>query len=518
MKRECPPHGCSAPSFRPIGSTFALNTTYGDGGELGLGWTDLPFDIPNHRAENGPAENHVRIGWLRSVANIYHGFAAQSFASELAHASGRDSVEYLLELIGPARIVDVKASAPDYDNYGGSTSEFPLDTARMRRVLELAAEKADWGKRKLGKGSGMGIAVHRSFLTYVATVVEVEVDDKGEVKIPSVHTAVDAGIVVNPEATRAQFEGAAVFGTSIVRSGAITAKNGIIEQSNFNDYPVARMNEAPVQNHRPHRGQRRAAGRCRRARSAAVRARALQCNLRRHRKTDSRIAAVQESPDRVDPLEGAPSKLRLGGVFSCEASRPLPAGNRPDDNKWLLARRDRIGERGIGRLVREVFLAGEEAQEGAALLRVVVANGPAQHGIARLECIENGTQSSRSLNVERNFAADVRQVSEMEGEDYADHHISSRSSRNVINDGSTSRAQRNNSPRGAITSFQGDCAAICSIPLTCRTRHKAVADRIRFIAQSGRFCGCQEKDTPRSGPRSLPVSYARGPATQFRPA
>jgi isoquinoline 1-oxidoreductase beta subunit len=115
----------------------------------------------------------------------------------------------------------------------------------MRRVIELAAEKSGWGKRKLGKGSGMGIAVHRSFLTYVATVVEVEVDDKGEVKIPAVHTAVDAGLVVNPEATRSQFEGAAVFGTSIVRSGEITAKDGIIEQSNFDSYPVARMNEAP---------------------------------------------------------------------------------------------------------------------------------------------------------------------------------------------------------------------------------------------------------------------------------
>jgi isoquinoline 1-oxidoreductase subunit beta len=231
--------------FPPIGSTFALNTTYGDGGDLGQGWTDLPFDIPNHRAENGPAENHVRIGWFRSVANIYHAFAEQSFADELAHASQRDSVEYLLDLIGPARIVDVKATAPDYDNYGESAVTYPLDTARMRRVVEIAAERSGWGKKRFGKGSGMGIAVHRSFLTYVATVVEVEVDDKGEVKIPVVHTAVDAGLVVNPEATRAQFEGAAVFGTSIVRSGSITAKNGAIEQSNFSDYPVARMNEAP---------------------------------------------------------------------------------------------------------------------------------------------------------------------------------------------------------------------------------------------------------------------------------
>jgi isoquinoline 1-oxidoreductase beta subunit len=231
--------------FPPIGSTFALNTTYGDAGEMGLGWTDLPFDLPNHRAENGPAENHVRIGWLRSVANIYHGFAAQSFADELAHTAGRDPLEYLLELIGPARIIDLKASAPENTNYDESPAAYPLDTARMRRVIELAAEKSGWGKRKLGKGSGMGIAVHRSFLTYVATVVEVEVDDKGEVKIPAVHTAVDAGLVVNPEATRSQFEGAAVFGTSIVRSGEITAKDGIIEQSNFDSYPVARMNESP---------------------------------------------------------------------------------------------------------------------------------------------------------------------------------------------------------------------------------------------------------------------------------
>jgi isoquinoline 1-oxidoreductase beta subunit len=231
--------------FPPIGSTFALNTTYGDAGELGLGWTDLPFDIPNHRAENGSAANHVRIGWFRSVANIYHAFAAQSFANELAHTAGREPLEYLLDLIGPARIVDVKASAPAYENYGESAAVYPLDTARMRRVVELAAEKAGWGKRNLGKGAGMGIAVHRSFLSYVATVAEVEVDDKGEVKIPSVHTAVDAGLIVNPEATRSQFEGAAVFGTSIVRSSEITAKDGAIEQSNFDNYPVARMNEAP---------------------------------------------------------------------------------------------------------------------------------------------------------------------------------------------------------------------------------------------------------------------------------
>ena len=134
-----------------------------------------------------------------------------------------------------------------YPNYGASFEAYPWETARLRRVTEMAVEKSRWGKRKSGAGSGIGIATHRSFLTYVATVVEVEVSDEGDVTIPRVDTALDAGLVVNPEVVCAQFEGAAVFGTSIARSGEITARNGVIEQSNFHDYPVARIDEAPYQ-------------------------------------------------------------------------------------------------------------------------------------------------------------------------------------------------------------------------------------------------------------------------------
>jgi isoquinoline 1-oxidoreductase beta subunit len=225
--------------FPPISSTFDKDAVYGSDGEMSLGWNVIPFDVPNFRSENGKAVNHVRIGWLRSVANIYHAFAVQSFANELAYAANRDPYDYLLALIGSGHTIDVK-QPPDV------ATKYPYDTVRLRHVAQLAADKANWGKKKSGNGWGMGISVHRSFLTYVATVVEVEVDGSGAVRIPNVYTAVDAGIVANPDMVRSQFQGAAVFGTSIARTGEITATNGVIDQSNFHNYPVARMNDAPV--------------------------------------------------------------------------------------------------------------------------------------------------------------------------------------------------------------------------------------------------------------------------------
>ncbi|PYX18729.1 MAG: twin-arginine translocation pathway signal protein, partial [Acidobacteria bacterium] len=231
--------------FPPITSIFDVSAVYGDPGHLQQGWTDMPYDIPNLRIENGAAKAHVRIGWLRSVANIYHAFAVQTFTDELAHRAKRDPADYLLDLIGQPRTLNF--NGVDYPNYGAAYDAYPWETGRLRRVTEMVVEKSGWGKRKLGKGAGIGIAAHRSFLTYVATVVEVEVNDQGDIRIPRVDTVVDAGLVVNPEVTKAQFEGAAVFGTSVARSGEITAKSGAIEQSNFDNYPVARINEAPYQ-------------------------------------------------------------------------------------------------------------------------------------------------------------------------------------------------------------------------------------------------------------------------------
>jgi isoquinoline 1-oxidoreductase beta subunit len=227
--------------FPPIGSTFDKAAVYGGEGEMSMGWNIVPFDVLNFRSENGQATAHVRIGWLRSVANIYHAFAVQSFANELAYAANRDPYDHLMMMIGSDRTLDTGKDDSE------TAQKYPFETARLRHVAEVAADKAGWGKKKPGKGSGMGIAVHRSFLSYVATVVEVEVDDAGAIRIPHVYTAVDAGIIANPEMVRQQFEGAAVFGTSIARTGEITATAGMVDQSNFFDYPVARMNDAPYQ-------------------------------------------------------------------------------------------------------------------------------------------------------------------------------------------------------------------------------------------------------------------------------
>ena len=231
--------------FPPIGSTFDASANYSAPDELGLGFTDVPFAVASFRAENGPATAHARIGWFRSVANIYHAFGIHSFADELAHAAARDPLEYLLQLLGPDRVVPRTELPKEFPNYGAAYEQYPIDSSRFRRVLTLAAEKAGWGREKPGNGYGIGLAMHRSFLTYVATVVQVQVDDAGHVHIKRVDTAVDAGTVVNPEMVRQQFEGAAVMGTSLALYGEITATNGAVDQSNFDTFQMARMNNAP---------------------------------------------------------------------------------------------------------------------------------------------------------------------------------------------------------------------------------------------------------------------------------
>lgn len=232
-------------AFPPIVATFNNTVDSPSDGEMGLGATDVPFAVPHLRVESGRAPAHVRIGWLRSVANIYHSFAVQSFAAEMAHAAGRDQKDYLLELIGPARVLDPNAEGAAYANYDAPKEDYPIETGRLSRVVEIVAEMAGWG-RTLPKGRGLGIAAHRSFVSYVATVVEVAVSADGVISIPHVWLAVDAGTVVNPRHVRAQMEGGTIYGLSNALYGQITAKAGAIEQGNFPDWRLMRMAEAPL--------------------------------------------------------------------------------------------------------------------------------------------------------------------------------------------------------------------------------------------------------------------------------
>jgi isoquinoline 1-oxidoreductase beta subunit len=232
-------------AFPSISATFLPTVDHATDGELAQGVTDFPLDVPNVRAENGAATAHVRIGWLRSVNNIHHAFAMQSFIDEIAHARGEDPRDVLLEIVGPARAVGAaELGVKNAPNYGAPLAKHPIDPARLRRVIERVTASAGWDRRNQD-GRSLGLAAHRSFLTYVACVVSVVKGDGGKIRVDEAWIAVDAGIVVNPERVTAQMEGAVVFGMSLALHGAITMRRGAVEQTNFRDYRLVRLPQAP---------------------------------------------------------------------------------------------------------------------------------------------------------------------------------------------------------------------------------------------------------------------------------
>lgn len=230
-----------------IASTFAKGADHEAPFEIGMGLIDNPFDIPNLRCENPACAAHTRSGWFRSVSNIPHAFAVQSMAAEIAAATGKDARDMLLELIGPDRVLDPRrfGGVKDFWNYGDPVETYPIETGRLRRVAEIAAAAAGWGKA-LPPGEGLGIAAHRAFLSYVATVVHVAVDPHGNISVPRVDTAIDCGFYVNPERIRSQIEGAAVMGLALAKHSQITFKAGRPQQKNFDGFVVTRITEAPL--------------------------------------------------------------------------------------------------------------------------------------------------------------------------------------------------------------------------------------------------------------------------------
>ncbi len=235
-------------AFPPIGGTTSDKERQPSNGELQLGMVDFPYNIPNISCEAVEAPSMTRIGWLRSVSNIQHAFAIGSMLDEIAAYRKVDPVKNLLELLGPDRTIAFNEFIDGFENYGEPIDKYPWDTARLRRVIETVAEKSGWGK-SLPKGQGMGIAVHKSFLTYVGVVVHVAFDENGNLLIPEAFIAADCGQVVNRTAIEQQFEGGFVFALSGALKGGITFKDGSSEQKNFHQYLVARMNDAPEKVH-----------------------------------------------------------------------------------------------------------------------------------------------------------------------------------------------------------------------------------------------------------------------------
>jgi isoquinoline 1-oxidoreductase beta subunit len=194
----------------------------------------IPYQTPNFRVEYTLAKSGVPRAWWRSVEHSTSGFVVECFVDEMATAAGMDPYEYRLRLIGDDREI------PDFAN---PKEGKPLNTARQKGVLKLAAEKAAWGT-PLPKGVGRGIAGYYSFETYTACVAEVSFKDK-VVKVDRLVYAVDCGRPVNPAGVRAQVESAAIYGLSATLHSAITIEGGRVEQANFNDYKMPRIADTP---------------------------------------------------------------------------------------------------------------------------------------------------------------------------------------------------------------------------------------------------------------------------------
>ena len=231
-------------AFPPIATLFGGSSIPG-ADELQQGLQDLPLAVPNVRIESGDSPAYTRIGWLRSVHNIRHAFATQSFLCELAHARGIDPKAMVLESLGPPRKVSLaELGLGELKNYGQSLEEHPIDTARHHRVVERVTELCRWSSRAKD-GRALGLAVHRSFLAYVAVVISVVRRPDGRLYADEAWIVADVGTVVNRERVHSQLEGAVLFGIGQAFYGNVTMKEGRTVQSNFRDYRLLRLGEAP---------------------------------------------------------------------------------------------------------------------------------------------------------------------------------------------------------------------------------------------------------------------------------
>lgn len=227
-----------------IGSTFDTSQHALRPSELGQGIDDLPLDVPAVAVEVHPVQERLRIGWMRSVYNINHGFAVQSFLDELAVARGVPMPDLVKAVFGAPRVYGVDEAGGPIANYGASLDEHPVDVARHHRVIDRVRGLSGYDA-PASEGRAKGFAVHRSFLTYVAVVVEVSRGPQGEPKLEQAWVVADPGRIVNVDRVRAQLEGAVIFGASVALYSQLTVADGRVEQGNFRGYRLMRMHEAP---------------------------------------------------------------------------------------------------------------------------------------------------------------------------------------------------------------------------------------------------------------------------------
>lgn len=231
-------------AYPSIASTFNSKANTPQDFELSLGFADFAYDVENVLMEKAQANAPVRIGWMRSVCNIQHAFALNSFLDEVAHKANTPTAEFMLQTLGEDRNIDHKA---EYDftftNYSETLERHPYSTKRYREVLEALIKEAPINET-LPQGQGWGIALHRSFVSYVAVASKITVTN-GKLSVDEVHCVIDCGLAINPDRIRSQMEGAMIFGLSIALMGKIDIKDGEVVQSNFHDYPVLRMSQSP---------------------------------------------------------------------------------------------------------------------------------------------------------------------------------------------------------------------------------------------------------------------------------
>ena len=236
-------------AFTPIGSTFMPGVDEPSAGDLQQGVLDVPLAIPNIRAEACKARPQARIGWYRSVYNIFHAFALGSFIDELAAARKADPRDLWLEILGPARVVDLKdLGVAKLQNYGESLAQHPVDAGRLRNVLERVTAAAKWSDRA-ATGRHLGLAAHRSFVAYTAVVISVVPDPVRKFRVDEAWISMDAGTVINADRVHAQMEGGLIMGLSNALYGGVTMQRGRVEQSNFRDARICRIRDVPRKIH-----------------------------------------------------------------------------------------------------------------------------------------------------------------------------------------------------------------------------------------------------------------------------